>query len=262
LDWDEYWTGELGDERSRTGLVSGWQSPLLEVIVSLGDPPPWRSLLVVGCGISTEPAAFAHMGYDVVAFDISQVAIAYVEAHPATPEQLVNWIVGRAYDHSTGELLSRRRRDDDELRRILELHRREGGSLVTQCSGFRELAVQRTFDIVYCPNSWRCLEPEDRAELARRAFAWLAPGGMCLVSTMNLSEKDEEALHRDFSAAGLFERDPERRVYDPERPRYTTAEAWKEMLARSRALRRENTRRALERLAAGEKMYDAYNESG
>src|SRR5262245_46631144 len=92
-DWDKYWSAQLADELPRSfHRAAIGDSLLLGHLENLGNPPAWRSVLVVGCGISTEPEALAYAGYQVVAFDLSQVATAHVTSHPATPVELAGWL--------------------------------------------------------------------------------------------------------------------------------------------------------------------------
>jgi SAM-dependent methyltransferase len=253
--WDDYWTKEIAEirwiEHHRCRL-SG--SPLLKLVDRFDPDSAWRRILVVGCGISTEPAALAHIGYNVVAIDMSEVAIQYVKAHPPTRNEIANWLTehcrnDEATQPSFKEIEDWLRRQGEgdktpffdvlETATRLDALYRPGGSLEARCLDFRELDPVDSFDVVYSPWSWQCLEPDLRRELPGRAFAWLATGGACLLVTQNLQDALEAELYTVFAAAGFFPGDPQRRL----------PQAWQDDDARAR-------------LAAGEKMHFTYRGSG
>ena len=263
-DWDDDWTAGLADEWTRRHSSCRERSALLQALTNLGDAWVGHSVLVIGCGISTEPAALAHAGYDVVALDLSRVAVAHVIEHPATPQQLATWFgLGHDIDltavhdaASFAEAVQRQRNPDPaEVHRVLDAHRRAGGSLVTLCQDFRAFETDRRFDIVYIPYTWHCLEAKIQTQLARRAFAWLVPGGICSLMTIGIQGEFLETLHREFAAAGFFEGNVLRYFRHDLMPPDNLRERFEHDLEQWR----DNTRRAVARLAAGEKMYELRN---
>ncbi len=113
------------------------------------------------------------------------------------------------------------------------------------------------FDVVYSPWSWQCLGVDARRDLARRAFAWTAPGGACRVASHNLPANAWDELDRVFQEAGFFARDKLAAAYRRQRQ---GASDWS--WERHDQLSAEDRQRALGRLDDGEKMYDVWNASG
>jgi SAM-dependent methyltransferase len=74
-------------------------SPFLRLTEQLDNAR--RRVLIVGCGVSTEPALLARLGYEVVAFDVSQRAVKYVNRNPATDRDLAKWLTLELPDHAT-----------------------------------------------------------------------------------------------------------------------------------------------------------------
>ena len=263
-DWDAYWRERIADEAQSQHLdyEPSW---LLDAVAGLDDRPKWRSVLVIGFGISTEPAALAHAGYEVIALDVSQVAVDHVMAHPATPVQLATWFGfgqprgGDLDSPAKYEAFAARRRNPDpaEARRLLDPHHREGGSLITMCKDFHAFPADRRFDIVYVPLTWHCLDADAQDRLARRAFAWLVPGGMCFFTTLRVRGEPLAKLHREHAAAGFFDGGVLRRPFrvEPGHEHYERFEAYRRQWL-------EDLTGILARLAAGEKMYVLLNGSG
>jgi SAM-dependent methyltransferase len=175
----------------------------------------WLRVLIVGCGISTEPALLARLGYKVTAFDVSKVAISHVEANPASDDKMASWLISELPESlweksGNGMTLSL----DDEarqnaLRQTLDRLARPNGSLTTTYADFRELRADDPFDIVYSPWSWQCLDAEGRAALPRSAYGWLAPGGVAYFATQNITRSLDDELSAACTAAGFFPRSAE-----------------------------------------------------
>lgn len=141
--WNKFWTKALADgAQLATDRV---RSPPSAALAAM--KPEWTSVLVVGNGLSTEPFAFARAGYACTAIDVSDVAIAYLVAHPATEDELRRW-GGRV---------------------------REGGSLELVCAAVATYEPGRAFDVVMCPYAWQCLTTAER----ERVLSWVKPGGVC-----------------------------------------------------------------------------------
>lgn len=227
--WDERWEKTLSKASVRYDRVRLPLSPFLQLVDWL-ERPKWRRVLVVGCGISTEPALLAWLGYEVIAIDVSAVAIDHLEKNPATRKELASWMRLRP-DPSNDE---NRAFDTEEA--LAVLGSAPTGSLQLLCVDFRDYAPAEGFDVVYCPWSWQCLDLDGRRELAQRAFAWTVPGGACRIATQNSTKEQSIELDRVFQEAGFFDRRDNNRADDDTRART--------------------------RLDAGEKLYDVFRASG
>lgn len=249
-DWEEWWRAALAGRGWQHDRVRLPLSPFLHLVDWL-DRPQWRRVLIVGCGISTEPALLAWLGYEVVAIDISRIAIDHLQARPATVQELAAWLKIRR-DSRTNE---NRAYEDAEILSLLGPTPK--GSVELICIDFREYVPSAPFDVVYSPWSWQCLDVDARRELARRAFAWTAPGGACRVATQNLPANARDELDRVFQEAGFFARDE---LADAYRRQRQGGSDWSS--ERHDQLSTEDQQRALGRLDEGERMYDVWNASG
>lgn len=211
-DWDAYWTKQLASDywqRSHRCRLS--LSPFLRYVEEL--ELTGHRVLVVGCGISTEPALLAHLGYEVVAFDVSPVAIDHIRAHPATEGELSNWLVPHLPADSWGKhdgvprFLLEGKAKIRALRKTLKQMSKAGGSLTTLCADVRTFVPDQPFDLVYSPWSWQCLSQPLRAELPKRIHGWLRPGGAAVIATQNVSHPLCDELVAVFAAAGLVRAD-------------------------------------------------------
>src|ERR1044071_1225423 len=120
---------------------------------------------------------------------------------PAAPVERACWL-GREPPIHSREAFEAYQRDGHDPRvveRHLAARQRRGGSLATLHSDFRDFTPDRPFDIVLVPLVWSCLVDDDRPELARRAFTWLAPGGMCFLVTLGIREPYTTALLHHFT---------------------------------------------------------------
>jgi len=270
-DWDERWRTMIADPRQCAwdrGMLGS--SPLLHLLDGFGRRS-WRRVLVVGCGISTEPAMMAHLGYEVVAIDVSRVAIDHITSVPARRAEMARWL-GQSHgayneEWSEGEGRSVRLlefRLDKALAALDSLYR-PGGSLAYHCASFETFTHGAPFDIVYCPRVWQCLDRKLRVELPRRALGWLAPGGACRLVTHGLTAGPPHGSLRydgrlnelldSFLEAGFFDREEGERSYHANNPGHSSIEVYKRIAAEDKA-------RAHARLDGGAKMFDIYNGSG
>jgi SAM-dependent methyltransferase len=225
-DWDAYWRAVIADDRRLgTECCRSPISPFFHLVDWL-PARPWKRVLVVGCGVSTEMFAIWGVGYHVVAFDISSVAIEYRKNTRASKAQVAWWFQVRG-DLASG--LNVFQTPEEALAKLPEVTR-ERGTLEWRCADFRDVS-DTGFDVVYCPWSWQCLDEESRAELPRWVARRLVPGGACRVVAQNLNGEGFDELVRVFSAAGMF-------------------------------LREDDDAKTLARLDAGERMFDLFNSSG
>lgn len=254
-DHENLWRSWLADPRHLARLRRRLPvSPFLTFVDWL-ERPLWRRVLVVGCGVSTELAAIAHAGYEVLGFDVSEVAVGHLRQHPASREDIASWMMLRR----TGGSEERMRTPAEAVASLAELGR-PGGSMSLFASDLLDVSLEAPVDIVYCPWSWQPLDDARRKELPRRAYSWLAPGGACLVATTNLGvfrAAEPSELHAHFRGAGFFQR------FDrAEALRARPLEPYAAFSKRRDAEYASETLRALARLDAGERMYDVWNASG
>jgi SAM-dependent methyltransferase len=252
-DWDETWRATLADPRKRASDRCRLPlSPFLN-LVDWFERRSWRRVLVVGCGISTEPAAIAHVGYEVVAFDVSRVAIDHITSEPATLVEIASWLSVRREGGSDQNAF----RDREDVLANLEAFRRPGGSLRYECAPFTSFEPRAPFDIVYCPWSWQCLDSAGRLELPRCVSNWLTPGGACRVAIQNVNAQLGDELERAFLVAGFFRRDAVSRQYFAET--YNRGLGSRERYEQHLI---EDDLRAHVQLDEGGRMFDAYHASG
>lgn len=208
-DWDAYWTKQLAsDYWQRSHRCRLPISPLLHCVADLESSP--GRVLVVGCGVSTEPALLAHLGYEVVAFDVSPVAIDHIRARPATEGELSSWLAPYLAADSWGmrdgvpRFVLEGKARVVALRRTLKRMSKPGGSLRTLCADLRAFTAEQPFDVVYSPWSWQCLSKPLRAELPKRIHAWLGPRGAAVVATQNLAGERADEIEDVFAAASFL----------------------------------------------------------
>lgn len=260
LDWDEYWRNELKVNRRRHRDRNG-TSPFRSLVAGLSAP--WRRVLVVGCGTSIEPALLTKLGYQVVAFDVSGVAISFLESNPPTDAELAHFLTleipWSAWKKLKDGSLVAPEGDDGRRAHAEALARlsRPGGSLELRRCDFRELRADGAFDVVYSPWSWQCLPSEGRALLVSSAAGWLAPGGGAFFAVQNLPASMHSELTSACTAAGLLRRheiaDGMRQAGWPQ-----NADEWERDRERCEA---EDVA-MLAKLRDGAKMWDVYNASG
>jgi SAM-dependent methyltransferase len=155
-------------------------SPCLRLLKSFGEAR-WKSILILECGVSTEPEMLAQEGYEVTAIDVSPTAIAYARAHPATPAEIDGWFAGETFAAS-----------------------RLKGELIHQVSTLDVIAPQRQPDVIYAPSVSEQLIDASPTIPAGHAYRILKPGGACLVHLHTTNDPIFFGLIDEFSAAGFF----------------------------------------------------------
>jgi SAM-dependent methyltransferase len=227
--WDDRWLSIIDDPLAlRSARCRLPFSPCLQLIAEFDS---WGRVLVVGCGVSTEPEAIAEAGCTVFAFDSSEVAIAYVVQHPATREELAYWqqMTPRApglakhpgtCTHSVDELL--------------------------------RFSPTGQYDVVYFPWIFNLLSEEERSQAASRAFEWTAAGGSCLVALQNALSCEVARVGDVFARNGYFELNRKSRKFNALGGDWTKYEQ----------IRVEEQRAARARLTAGHKMLVIFNAGG
>lgn len=186
FDWNGYWEGILAvPTRVAWARCRMPISPCVQMLDRFPERQ-WRSVLFVGCGISTEPAAVAHLGLDVTAIDPAPVAVAHAQHRPASVEEVASWFRGC--------------RDSDLKERY-----RPGGRLTTVCVEVGSYVYPNDgFDIVYLPWVWQALSSAQRDRLDDSLARSVRRGGALIVAVQNLSTEEEEQTTRTIAAAGFF----------------------------------------------------------
>ncbi len=190
----------------------------------------WQSVLVLGCGISTEPEAIARAGYEVLATDVSSFAIDYMRTHPASGDELAYWHQMRGEPEPTGRI----------------------GTCRYEVRDLAQAEPNAAFDVVYAPWVWQCLTPATQRSGLERLSDWIRPGGACLVTLQNIGGDSIDALNRDFANAGFFDGYEMSSRWNAER---RSQEKYMELYARDEA-------NVLRRLAEGEKLALIYVAGG
>jgi hypothetical protein len=159
-----------------------------------------RRLLFAGNGISLEPHAFAHAGFEVIALDVAPAACAFVEKVPMDRDLLASFFKVRvpAGREGAGSV------DKDASLKQVDEEYRPGGQLTVVVGDMFAWAPDAPLDAIFNIKSFQGFPPEDQRTLAIRFYGWLAPGGICLVQTQNVQGSERDLLEGAFVQAGFF----------------------------------------------------------
>lgn len=204
--WERYWRRTL-DYGSvwfhALGRGESYAIKALPLLRSRG----FRRLLFAGTGISLEPKAFAHAGFQVTALDVSPTACEFVRKAPWDEEKMSTFFqVGEphlengAYVHRIDRELTRQRKEQEQ---------RPGGTWEVVCADFFNHQPAELYDALFNINSFQGFPPEVQHELAARFFSWLSPGGLCQIQTQNVAARQRGRLEFPFLEAGFL---PEERA--------------------------------------------------
>jgi hypothetical protein len=203
--WDRYWQRILDDPYRRShGARGGFFSHhLMERLLFLRGRPHPR-LLLPGNGISLLPYAFAHCGFQVVALDLSAVAGDFVRR--TQPE--ADYLSAFFWDPWWGSWLGL---PDDRYnrararRRMLREHR-PGGSVTVLTEDIFTHEPEQPYDAIAASLLVHGFEEPEQTRLAELFFAWLSPGSVCLVESLNLWAQpgQGERMERLFAEAGFL----------------------------------------------------------
>lgn len=253
--WDRYWALTIADEKWREPMVFRGGFGFQQILDWLREQR-FRRILFAGNGISLQPYALAHIGFDATALDVSSVASEFVKQFPITPANLTRFLpayVPKWYPHRESYF---RTYDEDESLKRVERECAPGGSVQVITADMFAYSPEVPFDIVYSRTSFQGFEPTGRAELARRFADWVRPGGVCIVETMNVSSEGCIEMVGEFQSAGFFVRGVESQA--------SYEKSKRARLNPDRHKRREAAKKALEakRLAHGEKLVIFCHGSG
>jgi hypothetical protein len=201
--WDRYWTRTIADdfwrEAGAFNLDYGLQREL-DWLRKRG----YRRILFAGNGISLEPYAYAHLGFDATAVDVSHVASEFVQAFPVAPVHLSRFLP--AYLTQWDEIHGAEIEVYDAAKSLKRVEREGvgGGRVRVITADMFSFVPDEPFDVVYSNRAIQGFDSADRVELARRMADWVRPGGACVVESMNVSVEGYRAMEDAFASAGFF----------------------------------------------------------
>lgn len=195
--WEHFWEAQIA------GLTRSWftlnacfvSREVLEEMLRAGR----TRILFAGNGISLEPYAFAHAGFDATALDVSRTAADYMADAHIDARVLARLFAERDIIKREGyfEGVHNEAKSLATVRRL----RRPGGVLRSVNADLFRHEPQAQHDVIASIRAFQGFEACDRDELARRFFDWLSPGGLCVVETINVGA--QRSLQRTFVDAGF-----------------------------------------------------------
>jgi hypothetical protein len=201
--WDDYWR-DIIEQRSVLQFHALQRClPLWDDVGRLRRRGVHR-LLLAGNGVSVEGHALAHMGFEVTALDVSPRACNFVRDFPVEPIHLAQFLQEFRAVHD--DLFGGKVFEPDERRSLARVKRefRAGGSLVATCADMFTYTPMMPFDVMVANRSIQGFSSERVASLARRFYEWTAPGGLCIIETLNLCHGGcADALEEEFRRAGF-----------------------------------------------------------
>lgn len=210
--WDRYWARMIGDPT----MVGFATLPFFESFPIRALPDlrqrGARRVLFAGNGISLEPHAWVHAGFDVTALDISRVACNFVQETGLNTQLLARFFPGCMAPEEDDTLV-------ECLNETLSPNRSEqeyrpGGRLNVLTENLFTHTPVESYDAIFSIRSFQGFPPEERGRLAARFYEWLSPGGFCLVEAINLEGERRESLESAFLRAGFFQRGRAVRMID------------------------------------------------
>jgi hypothetical protein len=192
--WDRYWRRVLESdfwrkqetERRAYGLWNEWK---------MLRRRSYQRILFAGNGICMEPHAFAQVGFDVTALDISPTASRHVQTAQVTEEQLARC---RSFGHWVS-------RSEEEREQPTDITPAPGGTLAAVTGDMFTYAPEDLFDVVYSYRSVQGFAEADVRALALQFHRWVRPGGLCIVETINLCSSGQyKYLEAAFDGADFL----------------------------------------------------------
>lgn len=257
--WDAYWRAVIADDYERgSNAGSLWRDPFIERYLAVMRERGMQRVLFAGNGISLEPHALAHCGFDVTAVDVSPAACDFVRKFQLTPPQLGHFLPAFRERMEPGGFRIWEHDPHASLDRVREEHR-PGGCLELVAEDLLRWSPPSPFDVLYAERAVQGFSEEVRRELARRFFAWLSPGGIAVLTTVHAPGELERRLNAELKAAGFF-------VHLEETSAWYRAQPWPPTPEGRERLHREYTERSKAeeareraRLDAGEKQVVLWN---
>ncbi|HEY3266063.1 MAG TPA: SMI1/KNR4 family protein [Armatimonadota bacterium] len=237
--WDRYWTRNIAHEN--------WRNTFCFPFVFGMPGVDWLRahgclrILFAGNGIALHPHAYASVGFDVTALDISTVATRFLDGYEFEQggmDRLVSHYIVPGHSRVNGPL-----RDRTERGGVM------GGRLHAVAADLFTYSPPEPFDLICASRLLHGFEGSERAQLVARLAGWLRPGGVCYIDTINAGEELRRAQEADFVAAGFHIDNGEPERCDDR----ATGSGWG-LGGRKRQDRAERDRRHDELLARGGKL--------
>lgn len=204
--WDRYWERVVVDK-----MMVGWKSfrsgaAVINFASSFIAERNYQTIFVPANGISLLPLALAHQGYTVTAQDISPFACNFVESKAGKASLLA--LLFPTYDYAPdpgfgGKLVGTPNAEKSQLR--VQEEYRPGGTLNFTPGDVFDYEPDAKFDVIIDALFAQTLPGARRAELAARYFKWLRPGGVVVISAMNVGHNpgEREQFEEAFTEAGF-----------------------------------------------------------
>jgi SAM-dependent methyltransferase len=257
--WDTYWRAVIADHDAQTGKASPIsREPFLNYYLPLMRERGNCRILFAGNGISLEPRALAHCGFDVTAADVSPSACDFVREFQLTAAQVGHFLPAFPEGPDPSGIDFQKYYPPSSLDRARKEHR-PGGRLEVLAEDLLHWSPVQPFDFIYAERAIQWFSGEVQQELARRFFAWLSPGGMLVASTVHAPEELEQRLNAEFKAAGFLLHLEESTAWRRAQPQPPTEEG-RELLRQEdeECVEAEKAQERV-RLAAGEKLMVLWN---
>ena len=201
--WDRYWSDVLADKFWTSANMKTWFFERTSLCyLQRVEQRHGHRVFFAGNGISPEPYGFAHAGCDVTAADVSAVACHFLASLEATDNLLARLFP--VYDKMvTRQGWAQPDVNGEKSRYRVAAEHRPGGSLAIVTADLFAFEPEQPFHAIFSRRAYQGLPLDRRAELARRFFRWLQPGGLAFVEMLNI--RDRQPFEDPFRAAGFRE---------------------------------------------------------
>lgn len=260
VGWNRYWQRVIADPRRcavHTGV--GWFAPAVMDYLPFLRERGARRILFVGNGISYLPFAFAHIGFNATALDVSTAASDFLRAAQPSSDDLTAFFpeYEEAWDRSIKSNIRTFHRERSQER--VEREFVSGGNVQVVTANIQANEADEYFDVLVAV---KAVHPEASRQIASRFWRLLRPGGVCLVETLNLASNGDAVadMNQALLGAEFFIHLQETHRWEREAHggfwrRQNTEKERKRRVAEEEAVERD-------RLDAGEKMVIFLHGSG
>jgi hypothetical protein len=258
--WERYWRRVTANAFHRNCHAGPLGSGALAYLPQLREQQ-LRRILFAGNGISEVPHAFVHSGFEVTVLDVSPAASQLVASTALSPDDLIRYFPefrkrkGKPHEMELDESRSRER--------VAREHR-AGGRLVVLTEDLFHHMPAEPYDAISSARALQGFSPDAQRSLLSRFGAWVVPGAICIVETMNVwDEVYRRFLEETAAAAGFFLQQNDAVKWWIGHPDVKRSKLEWKSLRQEYARRIEIDTRADEaRLNAGEKMIVFWHGSG
>lgn len=193
--WNALYKQELEGEWAEMSQVR--RSQYFEKFTRRYGLQPPLEILYAGCGISLIGEFIAHMGYQVTAIDLSDLAIHYRKEAKDTGELVWKCADWRLIYPYIPEHVRRRPWDEQYAFVKTEFNKlyQDGGSIRYEVMDWNDPDIpDDSYDMIMNTNGLRGSTPEDTQKAVRSFFRILRPGGLLITSTVNALERRDEII--------------------------------------------------------------------